>query len=176
MKALVDAGLQRYVSGMLKYFARSLGPVLVFIVLAIAVAHHAPAQLRLQTFETDQLTIETGNGSRFEFDVELALNGRQHAQGLMYRRNLGERAGMLFVYAREEPVSMWMQNTYIPLDMLFIARDGYVVRVVERAVPQSLETISSGQPVLGVLEIKGGTAERLGIQPGDRVLYRAFGG
>ena len=94
----------------------------------------------------------------------------------MYRRSLADDAGMLFVYGSEGMVSMWMRNTFIPLDMLFIAGDGRIVRIAERTVPQSLETISSGRPVIGVLEVNGGTAARLGIQPGDRVLYRAFGG
>ena len=144
--------------------------------LALGGAERSAAQLRLQTFERDQVAIETEDGSRHRFEVELALNGEQQAQGLMYRRGLADDAGMLFLYGREWPVSMWMKNTFIPLDMLFIAGDGRIVWIVERTVPNSLETISSGQPVAGVLEVNGGTVARLGIQPGDRVLYRAFDG
>ena len=144
--------------------------------LALGGAERSAAQLRLQTFERDQVTIETEDGSRHRFEVELALDGEQRAQGLMYRRGLADDAGMLFLYGREWPVSMWMKNTFIPLDMLFIAGDGRIVSIAERTVPQSLETISSGQPVAGVLEVNGGTVARLGIQPGDRVLYRAFDG
>ncbi|MCH7796806.1 MAG: DUF192 domain-containing protein [Proteobacteria bacterium] len=144
--------------------------------LAIGGAARSAAQLRLQTFERDVLVIETEDGSRHRFEVELALDNEQRAQGLMYRRDLADDAGMLFLYGREWPVSMWMRNTFIPLDMLFIAGDGRIVRIVERTVPQSLETISSGRPVTGVLEVNGGTVARLGIQPGDRVLHRAFDG
>ncbi len=149
------------------------------LVLATALAGGADptaAQLPLQTFERDELTIETAEGARHRFEVELALSREQRAQGLMYRRSLAENAGMLFVYDKEWPVSMWMKNTLMPLDMLFIRRDGRIVRIAERTVPRSLETISSGQPVTAVLEIIGGTAARLGIQPGDRVLHPAFDG
>ena len=142
--------------------------------LAIGGAARGAAQL--QTFERDVLVIETEDGRRHRFEVELALDSEQRAQGLMYRRDLADGAGMLFVYGREWPVSMWMRNTFIPLDMLFIAGDGRIARIVERTVPQSLETISSGRPVTAVLEVNGGTVARLGIRPGDRVLYRAFGG
>jgi len=163
-------------------FARFLCPRFLCLSLALACtltiggAARSAAQLRLETFERDVLAIETEDGSRHRFEVELALTGEQHAQGLMYRRDLADDAGMLFLYGREWPVSMWMRNTFIPLDMLFIAGDGRIVRIVERTVPQSLETISSGRPVSGVLEVNGGTVARLGIQPGDRVLHRAFDG
>ena len=139
-------------------------------------ADPATAQIRLQTFERDQVVIETAGGARLRFKVELALSRQQQTQGLMYRRSLANDAGMLFIYGQESPVFMWMKNTLIPLDMLFIAGDGRIVHIAERTVPHSLETISSGRPVAGVLEVNGGTAARLGIQPGDRVLHRAFGG
>ena len=163
-------------------FARFLCPRFLCLSLALACTlaiggtARSAAQLRLQTFERDVLVIETEDGSRHRFEVELALDNEQRAQGLMYRRDLADGAGMLFVYGREWPVSMWMRNTFIPLDMLFIAGDGRIARIVERTVPQSLETISSGRPVTAVLEVNGGTVARLGIRPGDRVLYRAFGG
>ncbi len=139
-------------------------------------ADHAPAQIRLRTFEREEMAIMTADGVRHRFQVEMAVSREQHAQGLMYRRRLAEDAGMLFLYGKEWPVSMWMKNTLIPLDMLFIAGDGRIVKIVERTVPHSLETIFSGRAVAAVLEVNGGTVARLGIQPGDRVLYRAFGG
>ena len=148
---------------------------LVGLALVLATAL-AAAQFPLQPFERDELTIETADGARHRFEVELALSREQQARGLMYRRSLAENAGMLFVYGKEWPVSMWMKNTLIPLDMLFIRRDGRIVRIAERTVPRSLETISSGQLVAAVLEVNGGTAARLGIQLGDRVLHPAFDG
>ena len=92
----------------------------------------------------------------------------------MFRRSLPADRGMLFDFARVEPVSMWMQNTYIPLDMLFIRADGTVARVAENAEPLSTRTIPSGEPVLAVLELLGGTAARLGIKAGDRVEHPLF--
>ncbi len=153
-----------------------VGLALVLATVLAGGANPTAAQFPLQTFERDELTIETADGARHRFEVELALSREQQAQGLMYRRSLAENAGMLFVYGKEWPVSMWMKNTLIPLDMLFIRRDGRIVRIAERTVPRSLETISSGQLVAAVLEVNGGTAARLGIRPGDRVLHPAFDG
>ena len=144
--------------------------------LLLVAALPAQAQSRLESFERDRLVIETASGARHSFEVEMALTPGQQAQGLMFRRDLAENAGMLFVYGRDGPISMWMKNTLIPLDMLFLARDGRIVRVAARTVPLSLETISAGEAVAGVLELNGGTADRLGIGPGDRVVHPALGG
>jgi uncharacterized membrane protein (UPF0127 family) len=134
-----------------------------------------PLRAGLETFERDTVVIETAAGQRHRFTVELALDGAQQAQGLMFRRDLAPDAGMLFLYGRPREVSMWMKNTLIPLDMLFIADDGRIVEIAERTVPGSLQTIPSGRPVAAVLELNGGTAARLGITPGDRVRHAAFG-
>lgn len=131
-------------------------------------------QSRLQTFERDALTVETASGETHAFTVELARTPAQLAQGLMYRRTLPRDAGMLFLYGRDSVVTMWMKNTLIPLDMLFITRDGRIVHIAERAVPGSLRTISAGRPVAAVLELNGGTAARLGIREGDQVVHPAF--
>lgn len=93
----------------------------------------------------------------------------------MYRRRLGRDAGMLFIYRPPEQVAMWMKNTLIPLDMLFIAADGRIVKIVQRTVPRSLESIPAGQPVSAVLELNGGTSARLKLAVGDRILHPAFG-
>jgi uncharacterized membrane protein (UPF0127 family) len=81
---------------------------------------------------------------------------------------------MLFDFKRVEPVAMWMQNTYIPLDMLFIRADGTIARIAENTEPLSTRTIPSGEPVLAVLELNGGTAARLGVKAGDRVEHPLF--
>ena len=151
-------------------------PALIFAFAALWVIAPSAAQIKLQTFERDRLAIETADGRRHSFEVELALTGAQRAQGLMYRRSLAEDGGMLFLYGGAGVLSMWMKNTPIPLDMMFIAPDGLIVEIAERTVPYSLETISSRFPASAVLEVNGGTVARLGIQPGDRVLHRAFGG
>jgi uncharacterized membrane protein (UPF0127 family) len=137
--------------------------LLLWIVLVTAMPAARAAQL--QTFERGQVVIETPAGSH-EFAVELAVTPDQRAQGLMFRRNLAGNEGMLFLYPSDRVATMWMKNTEIPLDMLFIASDGRVVRVAERTVPQSTETISSEEPVRAVLELNGGTAARLGIAAG----------
>ena len=81
---------------------------------------------------------------------------------------------MLFIYEPSRVVDMWMKNTVIPLDMLFIAEDGEIVKIVERTIPLSLTTVTSDRRVRGVLEINGGMSDRLGIRPGDRVVHPAF--
>jgi acetoin utilization protein AcuC len=134
----------------------------------------AEAQQGLATFERDGLILHTAEGAELAFDIELAASPQQQSQGLMYRQNLAADAGMLFLYRPAREVSMWMKNTLIPLDMLFIAEDGIVVKIAERTVPLSLTTISSGERVRAVLEINGGMASRLGIRPGDRVVHPAF--
>ncbi|HKF73010.1 MAG TPA: DUF192 domain-containing protein [Stellaceae bacterium] len=133
-----------------------------------------PARAQLATFAKSKLVIETAKGN-FRFDIELALTPPQMAQGLMYRRTLAADAGMLFDYGDPQPIAMWMKNTFIPLDMIFVARDGRVVDFHERAVPMSLDTIESKVPAKAVIEVNAGTVARLGIRIGDTVHYAAFG-
>lgn len=121
----------------------------------------------------EALTIRTSSGAH-DFRVELATTQEQQSTGLMYRRKMPGDEGMLFVYPSDAPVSMWMKNTFIPLDMFFIGSDGRITHIAERTVPQSTELIGSNGPVRAVLELNGGTASRLGIKPGDRVVHRVF--
>jgi len=125
-----------------------------------------------QAFES--LSIATQGGQRQTFRVEVARNDADRAQGLMFRRSMPADQGMLFDFGRVEPVSMWMQNTYLPLDMLFIRADGTIARIAANTEPLSTRTISSGEPVLSVLELNAGTAAKLGIKPGDRVEHPLF--
>lgn len=108
------------------------------------------------------------------FSVEVVDNDADRAKGLMYRKELPEGRGMLFDFRREQDVSFWMQNTYIPLDMIFIRGDGRILRIAENTEPLSTRLIPSGGPVRGVLEVIGGTARKLGIAPGDRVAHPIF--
>jgi hypothetical protein len=119
------------------------------------------------------LTIVTANGTH-RFNVEVADTPERRTVGLMHRPSLAPNAGMLFDFKVDAPVSMWMRNTRIPLDMLFIARDGRIVNIAERAVPFSETSIPSRGPVRAVLELNGGTSARLGIKPGDRVSHPMF--
>lgn len=114
-------------------------------------------------------------GRRHEFRVEMAVQPEQQTVGLMFREAVGPDEGMLFDWGAPRESSMWMRNTLIPLDMLFIAADGRVHRIAERTVPHSLAAVDSRGPVRATLELAGGTAERLDIRVGDRVLHRTFG-
>ncbi len=124
-----------------------------------------------QALET--LVIVSGE-ERHAFQVEVARTEAERAQGLMFRRTLPPDRGMLFDFQKVQPISMWMRNTYIPLDMLFIRPDGTVARIAENAEPLSERTIPSGEPVLAVLEVIGGTAKRLGLKAGNRVEHPLF--
>lgn len=120
------------------------------------------------------LEIASKNGVHV-FSVELAESDADRAKGLMFRKTLPDGQGMLFDFGREQEVSMWMQNTYISLDMIFIRADGRILRIAENTEPLSTKIISSGGPAKGVLEVIGGTARKLGIAPGDQVAHPWFG-
>lgn len=128
------------------------------------------------TFASDDLTIETGDGRVIPFVVELALTPRQRAQGLMFRKEMAADAGMLFLFEREAPRSFWMKNTYLPLDILFLDASGRIVSIARDTTPLSEAPIPSELPAAAVLELNAGTAALLGLSPGDRIVYRAFGG
>ena len=144
---------------------RPVLPALAFFVL-IAGAVYAQA--------LEALSITSQGGQKQTFRVEVARNDADRAQGLMYRRSMPADQGMLFDFGRVEPVSMWMQNTYLSLDMLFIRPDGTIARMAANTEPLSTRTIPSGEPVLAVLELNAGTAARLGIKAGDRVEHPVF--
>ena len=148
---------------------RTIVQAFVFVILGLlAVVAPLRAADNLQPLE-----IVTASGVH-PFAVELVDNDADRAKGLMYRKELPEGRGMLFDFKREQDVSFWMQNTYIPLDMIFIRGDGRILRIQENAEPLSTRLIPSGGPVLGVLEVIGGTARKLGIKPGDRVAHAIF--
>ncbi len=150
-------------------------PVL-FLALAIGLSRSwgQGTPLSLSELERTPLSIETAAGKTHAFDVYIADTPVQHAQGLMYVEDLAPDAGMLFTYNRPKRMSMWMKNTLIPLDMLFIAKDGRIVNIGQRAVPGSLAAISSKGKVSAALELNGGTVSRLGIKPGDLVRQAFF--
>ena len=127
----------------------------------------------LQKFPASELTVVSANGPH-RFKVEVAETPAQMEQGLMFRTSLAPDAGMLFIYPQPTVATMWMKNTLIPLDMLFVDVQGRIVNIRQRAVPQSLDVISAAAPVRAVIELNGGTAARLGIEPGDKVLHPVF--
>jgi len=121
------------------------------------------------------LEIVTKNGVQV-FSVEMATTAEEKETGLMYRKELPDGKGMLFDFSPEQQVSMWMKNTYIPLDMIFIRADGRILRIAENTEPLSTRIIPSGGPAKGVLEVIAGTAKKYGIAPGDRVGHPLFNG
>ena len=144
--------------------------------LALLLASRTNAQTGPQPrLPEERLVIVSRDGARHEFRVEMAVQPEHQTVGLMFREAVGPNEGMLFDWGAPRESSMWMKNTLVPLDMLFIAADGRVHRVAERTVPHSLAPIDSRGPVRATLELAGGTAERLDIRVGDRVQHRLFG-
>jgi uncharacterized membrane protein (UPF0127 family) len=153
--------------------------LLIGLVLCLAAACGSPSQGasvdRQSGLLVEPLAISTHDGRTYRFRVEVADNDATRERGLMFRKSLDPDAGMLFDFKSEQNVSFWMKNTLIPLDLLFIDKDGYIINLAAQATPMSEANIPSGGQVLGVLEIKGGRAAELGIEPGDRVKERIFG-
>ena len=146
--------------------------------LSLALLQQAHAQIApledLDAFPSGTLTIADGKKVKFSFTVWLADSPQRRAQGLMFVRSLPAARGMLFVYEQPNTIGMWMKNTYIPLDMVFIGTDGRIQQIVEQTTPHSLELIRSNRPARAVLEIAGGEAKRLGLHPGQRVDHPAL--
>ena len=146
----------------------SLRPILSALV-ALLLFGMASALAFSAIFSSEPLTIRKADGTTTAFTVELAVSADQRAQGLMNRKEMAADHGMLFDFGLTRRVAMWMKNTYLPLDMLFIRQDGTISRVAADTVPQSEAIIDSREPVHFVLELNAGTAAKLGIAAGDRV-------
>jgi uncharacterized protein len=142
-----------------------------FALVLIALARAAPAWAAEE--QTLEIVSRTGVHT---FTVELAVTDQERQQGLMFRRELPEGRGMLFDFKQDQNVTMWMKNTYIPLDMIFIRADGRIHRIAENTEPESTRIIAAGAPVRAVLEVIAGTAKKLGIRAGDRVAHPLFRG
>ncbi|WP_420130988.1 DUF192 domain-containing protein [Rhodopseudomonas sp.] len=143
--------------------------------IAIALPALAMVGGPAQAAKMETLEIATQTGVHV-FSVEIATTEKERETGLMYRKELADGQGMLFDFRPEQQVSMWMKNTYISLDMIFIRADGRILRIAENTEPMSTRIIASGGPVAGVLEVAAGTAKKLGIAPGDRVGHPLFKG
>lgn len=135
----------------------------------------APGGKPLHAAELQILEIVTKGGVR-SFSVEMAVTRDELNRGLMFRTDLPEGRGMLFDFKQEQPIAMWMKNTPLSLDMIFIRSDGIIIRIAENTTPQSTQTIPSGKPARAVLEVIGGTSRKLGIAAGDRVVHPMFRG
>jgi hypothetical protein len=140
----------------------------LFICFAAVAARSETPTARLETVTIVTVSAET------EFIVEIADSEALRQHGLMFRYTLPLDRAMLFDFGEARPVGMWMKNTYIALDMIFIRADGTVAAVAESTVPHSLRVLGVEEPVLAVLEVAAGTAARIGLKPGDRVYHRIF--
>ena len=147
--------------------------VFVAVLLALAFAGLVRPSPTRAAEPLQRLEIVSANGPHV-FEVELARSPAEREKGLMFRRYMPKNRGMLFDFNPPEPATMWMENTYIPLDMLFIRADGTVARIESNTEPLSRRVIASGEPVLGVLELNGGVCDELGIKSGDRVVHPMF--
>jgi len=143
------------------------------VVAATATAPSDAEQLD-QAFARSTLQIAASDAQLHTFKIWIADDNGRRQRGLMCVKHLDPDAGMLFIYDEPQPISMWMKNTKIPLDMLFVAANGRVTRVVEHTEPESLKTIESGGAVTAVVELNAGTAARLHIKAGSQVIHPAF--
>ena len=146
------------------------GLLLVMGLVWAGLSYAEPSYADDVTFSRGLVSIDTSTGVEL-FEVEIATTPQQRGRGLMDREFLARDEGMLFLYGAEQMVSMWMKNTLIPLDMLFMDGYGIIRHIARETEPLSLDIISSRVPVIAVLEIPGGVAKDLGIAIGDRVTY-----
>lgn len=147
-------------------------PAVVALALALAApamtTAFAPAAAEPAAAALEPLSISTASG-RHAFEVEVMRTEEGRERGLMFRRSMPADHGMLFDFDGERVIDMWMKNTFIPLDMIFIGRAGKVVAVLENTEPMSERILSSRVPALRVLEVNAGTAARIGLEIGDAV-------
>ncbi|MET0986881.1 MAG: DUF192 domain-containing protein [Steroidobacteraceae bacterium] len=161
---------------MLKFARQTLTVLWLLVCIASARADEPTIDQLLADFPRAELTISTPDARQHRFQVWIATTDVHRAQGLMFVRALPPDAGMLFVYSEPRTISMWMKNTFIPLDMVFIKANGRVAQVVGNTTPHSLKSIVSKSDVVAVLELNADTADRLGIRSGalvDRRLLQA---
>src|ERR1700682_5108064 len=145
----------------------------LWVAMAAALAVWAFAGVGAEAASIQPLEIVTKSGVQV-FSVEMATTDQEKETGLMYRKELPDGKGMLFDFSPEQQVSMWMKNTFISLDMIFIRADGRILRIAENTEPFSTRIIPSGGLAKGVLEVIAGTAKKYGIEPGDRVAHPLF--
>ena len=156
-------------------FLAALAAALLWTRAATAVAGaDNDAQQLDRAFSRSTLQIATPDAKLHKIDVWIADNETRRARGLMFVDNMADDAGMLFIYPQSQEISMWMKNTHLSLDMLFVNANGRVHSIVANTKPMSLDTISSNGTVLAVIELKAGSAARMNIRPGAQVIHPAF--
>lgn len=152
---------------------KNLAFSIILLFLSFFVPNLVLAQGSDLKFARSELSIQTEETTH-NFQIELAENDTQRAYGLMFRNELPEKSGMLFIYDKKRSINMWMKNTFIFLDIVFIDEEGKIIKIARSAQPQSLSRISSGGQARAVLELNGGETEKLGIDVGDTIIYPLF--
>ena len=153
--------------------ARALLAAGLLIAASAALPQSAPPE-PLSAFPQSLLAIRTSGGKVVNFKIWEADTPKREEQGMMFIREMDEHTGMLFMFPENKPVSMWMKNTYVPLDLLFLNAQGKIDYIAEKATPRSEAIIGPPTPEFAVLELKGGACERFGIKVGDKVLHKNF--
>lgn len=146
---------------------------LLLIASAQALAQSAPPE-PLSAFPQSLLAIKTANGKVVNFRIWLADTKQREEQGMMFVRDMDVHTGMLFMFPENQPVSMWMHNTYVSLDLLFLDAHGKIDYIAASATPRSDAIIGPKRPEYAVLELKGGACEQFGIKLGDTVIHSRF--
>lgn len=158
--------------------AKSLQKCYLFFILNIFVITALSTQLSFavpdQVFFNQSKIVVLSRGYKHKFTVEIAETDNQRARGLMFRRKMADRNGMLFLFQNNQIVTMWMKNTFIPLDILFIDQKGFIVHIAKSTVPHSLDIISSHKPVVSALELNAGMTDNLNIHVGDKIEHPFF--
>ena len=142
--------------------------------LVFALFASSGAGFTQEMMQVEPLTVVTAQGTT-TFSAEVADTDQTRERGLMFRHILPPDQAMLFDFGNPKPVAMWMKNTYMSLDMLFVRSDGSIAALAENTLPQSLDTIGVQEPVLGVVELAAGSVKRAGIKKDDQVIGRIFG-
>jgi uncharacterized protein len=153
--------------------ARALLAAGLLFAAGAGVGESAPPE-PLSAFPQSLLAIRTSAGKVVNFKIWEADTPKREEQGMMFIREMDEHTGMLFMFPENKPVSMWMKNTYVSLDLLFMNAQGKIDYIAEKATPKSEAIIGPPTPEFAVLELKGGACERFGIKVGDKVLHKNF--
>lgn len=146
--------------------------ILIFISIAFT---NANADTNKITFQNSSLTIQTKD-SEYIFNIEIAITEKERSRGLMYRKELKQTEGMLFLYPEKQIIKMWMKNTLIPLDMIFINNNGKIIDIFKMTIPKDLTPIGPNVKLKGVLEINGGLTSYLNINKGDFIIHPSLSG
>jgi len=146
--------------------------ILIFISIAFT---NANADTNKITFQNSSLTIQTKD-SEYIFNIEIAITEKERSRGLMYRKELKQTEGMLFLYPEKQIIKMWMKNTLIPLDMIFINNNGKIIDIFKMTIPKDLTPIGPDVKLKGVLEINGGLTSYLNINKGDFIIHPSLNG